>query len=159
MNTIEIAPALTTLFVELVEGAPATSAYVLNQGDPGLLRSLDKIDAAAASRVHAAGSSIAAHVDHVRYGLALFNRWAAGANPWADADWSASWRKTTVSETEWKQLQADLGDEARRWAGTIGRPRDVGAVELNGIIGSIAHIAYHLGAIRQIDRGTRGPSA
>lgn len=30
---------------------------------------------------------------------------------------------------------------------------------LNGAIGSIAHLAYHLGAIRQIDRGTRGPSA
>lgn len=159
MNTHEIAPSLTTLVVELVEGPPAPSAYVLNQGDPGLLRSLDKLDAAAASRVHAAGSSIAAHVDHVRYGLSLFNRWAAGANPWADADWSASWRKTSVSETEWKQLRADLGEEARRWASTIGRPRDVNKVELNGIIGSIAHIAYHMGAIRQIDRGARGPSA
>jgi hypothetical protein len=41
----------------------------------------------------------------------------------------------------------------------MGRPRDVGEIELNGIIGSIAHLAYHLGAIRQIDRAARGPSA
>jgi hypothetical protein len=159
VNTIEIAPSLTTLFVELVDGPPATGAYVLNHGDPGLLRSLDKLDAAAASRVHAGGSSIAAHVDHLRYGLSLFNRWAAGGNPWADADWSVSWRKTSVSETEWKQLRADVSEEARRWADAIGRPRDINGVELNGIVGSIAHLAYHIGAIRQIDRAARGPSA
>ena len=81
MNTREIAPSLTTLFGELVEGVRTTEAYVLNQGDPGLLRSLDTLDAAAASRVNAGGSSIAAHVDHVRYGLSLLNRWAAGENP------------------------------------------------------------------------------
>ncbi len=27
------------------------------------------------------------------------------------------------------------------------------------MIGSIAHLAYHLGAIRQIDRTARGPAA
>ena len=37
--------------------------------------------------------------------------------------------------------------------------KTLGEIELNGIIGSIAHIAYHLGAIRQIDRAARGPSA
>jgi hypothetical protein len=30
-------------------------------------------------------------------------------------------------------------------------------LELNGMIGSIAHLAYHLGAIRQIDYTLRGP--
>ena len=34
----------------------------------------------------------------------------------------------------------------------VGRqPRDVDEIELNGMIGSIAHLAYHLGAIRQIN--------
>jgi hypothetical protein len=27
------------------------------------------------------------------------------------------------------------------------------------VAGSVAHLAYHLGAIRQIDRATRGPTA
>jgi hypothetical protein len=31
--------------------------------------------------------------------------------------------------------------------------------ERNGVIGSIAHLAYHLGAIRQIDRSIHGPKA
>jgi hypothetical protein len=41
----------------------------------------------------------------------------------------------------------------------LGTPRDVDDIELNGMVGSVAHLAYHLGAIRQIDRATRGPAA
>jgi hypothetical protein len=34
------------------------------------------------------GATIAAHAQHVRYGLSLMNRWAAhGGNPFADAMW------------------------------------------------------------------------
>ena len=29
--------------------------------------------------------------------------------------------------------------------------------ELNGVIGSVVHLGYHLGAIRQIHVGARGP--
>jgi len=160
MNTRDISRSLTTLLSELVDGAPRTGAYMLNKGDPGLLQSLDKLDAAIASRVHAGGASIAAHVDHVRYGLSLLNRWAAGEkNPWTQADWTASWRKTAVTESEWQQLRGNLREEARRWSDALSTPRDVAEVELNGILGSIAHMAYHLGAIRQMDRTARGPSA
>ena len=35
--------------------------------------------------------------------------------------------------------------------------REVARPELNGMIGSIAHLAYHLGAIRQIAAAARGP--
>jgi len=157
MNTRDISRSLTTLLSELVDGAPRTGAYMLNKGDPGLLQSLDKLDAAIASRVHAGGAS---HVDHVRYGLSLLNRWAAGEkNPWTQADWTASWRKTAVTESEWQQLRGNLREEARRWSDALSTPRDVAEVELNGILGSIAHMAYHLGAIRQMDRTARGPSA
>ena len=39
----------------------------------------------------------------------------------------------------------------------LGSPRDVTEVELTGMVASIAHLAYHLGAIRQIDKDARGP--
>src|SRR5262245_36097673 len=146
INTTEIAPSLKTLFGELMDGAPTKGAYMLNRSDPGLLRSLERLDAAAASRAHDRGASIAAHVDHLRYGLSLLNRWAAGENPWKDADWRASWRKTSVSESEWQQLRGDLRSEALGWAAAIGTPREVNELELNGIIASVAHLAYHLGA-------------
>jgi hypothetical protein len=76
----------------------------LNGSDEGLLKSLDKMSATAASAVTPTGSSIAAHVDHLR------------------------------------------------------TPRDVQEIELSGMIGSIARLAYHLGAIRQINRTLRGPA-
>jgi hypothetical protein len=158
MNTRDIAGTLGTWFGELVEGAPPSGGYMLNAGDRGLLASLDGLSASAASAPTSTGSSIAAHVDHVRYGLSLMNRWSAGENPFATADWGASWKKPTVSETEWQTLRANLRAEAERWLSTLRTPRDVQAIELNGMVGSIAHLAYHLGAIRQIDASVRGPA-
>jgi hypothetical protein len=154
-----LADSLSTLFGELVDGPPGTVCFVLNPGDIGLLRSLDKLSADAASQSTHGGATIAAHVDHLRYGLSLLNRWSRGENPWADADWTQSWRISKVSEAEWRQLRADLGSEIRNWARALGEPRDMDETELNGVIASVAHLAYHLGAIRQIDRAARGPSA
>ena len=158
MHTAELSRTLTTLLGELVNGASTDGAYMLNGGDEGLLRSLDKLSAKAASAPTPTGSSIAAHVDHLRYGLSLMNRWSAGENPFAGADWSTSWKKTMVSEDEWRTRRAELRTEATRWLEALRTPRDVREMELNGIIGSIAHLAYHLGAIRQINGLTRGPA-
>jgi hypothetical protein len=158
MRTDEIAATMGTLFSELVEGATASGAFMLNAGDHGLLRSLDKISAAQASAPTSTGSSIAAHVDHVRYGLSLLNRWSGGENPFKDADWSASWKRTRVTDADWQALRASLRAETSRWLTALQTPRDVSEVELNGIVGSIAHLAYHLGAIRQIDAALRGPA-
>ena len=161
MTTNEMHASLARLFAELVDGPAADAAYMLNAGDPGLLRSLDRLSADAASRPSpAGGASIAAHVDHLCYGLELMLRWSGGeSDPWTGADWAASWRRTTVSDREWAALRARLGDAVRRWHQEIERPREMSVLELNGVIASIPHLAYHLGAIRQIDRSIQGPKA
>jgi hypothetical protein len=159
MDAYVLSQSLTTLFSELVDGAPISGAYVLNRGDQGLLRSLDRLNAEAASAVPSGGSSIAAHVDHLRYGISLMNRWATGEDPFSDADWGVSWRRTQVDEREWVQLRADLREETHRWLQALRRPRELDEVELNGVIGSVVHLAYHVGAIRQMDRTARGPAA
>jgi hypothetical protein len=153
--------SLETLFRELVDGPDAHAAWMLNGGDVGLLRSLDALTASAASASPVAGgASIAAHVDHVRYGLSLMNRWAQGEpNPWATADWTASWRRSTVDDRQWEGLRQALGTEAHRWLEALRAPRDYSEMELNGVVASVGHLAYHVGAIRQIDRATRGPAA
>lgn len=159
MNTAGITANLETLFSELVDGAPPAAAYMLNRGDRGLLRSLDRLSAEAASATAEGGASVAAHVEHLRYGLSLLNQWAAGVRPFEDADWTVAWQKNRVSEAEWADLRRRLGEETREWLGYLRTPREVGELELNDIIGSIAHLAYHFGAIRQIDRRLRGPAA
>ena len=159
MHTKEIAKSLTTLLSELVDGAGAPGeAFILNTGDAGLLRSLEKLSAADASRGLDGGAPIAAHAQHVRYGLSLMNRWAReGGNPFADATWEAAWKITTVDADQWAEIRGGLSREAHDWRDVLGSPREVRGVELTGMIASIAHLAYHLGAIRQIAAAARGP--
>jgi hypothetical protein len=147
------------LFSELVDGAgdPA-GGFILNSGDVGLLRSLDKISAADASRAVNDGATIAAHAQHVRYGLSLMNRWAReGGNPFADAKWDDAWKVTAVDAAGWDEIRDGLRGEAHRWHQALRADRDVMDVELTGMVASVAHLAYHLGAIRQINRQARGP--
>lgn len=154
----DVASTLETLFVELAYGAPPHGAYVLNGGDEGLLDGLDSISAEAASKNVLGGATVAAHVAHVQYGLGLMNQWARrGGNPFADADWTRAWRIGKVTEDEWTSLRNGIRTEAEMWRTVLGEPREVSPVELNGVIGSIAHLAYHMGALRQIEPRLRGP--
>lgn len=153
---------LPTLFSEIVFGSPdpETPTFMLNRGDLGLLASLDHISALDASTTATGGGSIAAHAEHLRYGLTILNRWFAGEEaPWATADWTLAWKKPTVTDAEWQTLRADLRREAEAWLAALGESREIGNAAAKWVTGSIAHTAYHLGAIRQIDRATRGPTA
>ena len=159
MRTNDASTTLGRLFSELVDGtAAAAGAYILNTGDAGLLKSLEKLSAADASRSTNDGATIAAHVQHERYGLSLMNRWATqGGNPFADATWDLAWKIREVDAAAWDEIRNGFRDEARRWLEVLRTPREVSETELNGMVASIAHMAYHIGAIRQIDKNTRGP--
>ena len=162
MNSSDYAETLSALMRELVDGSPDPSVgtSMLNRGDPGLLASLDQLSASAASASSDGGGSIAAHADHVRFGLALLNRWTRGeAEPWKGADWTASWKKPVVSEAEWRELRDGLRRETHDWIEALATPRELSGTALKWVTGSVAHLAYHLGAIRQIDRAARGPTA
>lgn len=93
-------------------------AFMLNSGDAGLLRSLNKI--AAAGRV-AIGQR-----RHHRGARAV-----RAIRPVADEPLCERGRQPL-------------------------RRREVGR-GVDDVIGSIAHLAYHLGAIRQINKDARGP--
>ena len=60
--------AFSKLLSEIFEGPPGNEAYVLNPGDPGLLRQLETLSAATASTPSTpAKPPIAAHVDHLHF--------------------------------------------------------------------------------------------
>lgn len=158
MRTDEAAPALAHLFGELIRGTSGGGGFVLNTGDIGLLRSLERISATDASRSVNGGATIAAHAQHLRYGLSLMNRWAAeGGNPFADAKWDEAWKTSVVDEPAWTAIRSGLRDETGRWLPLLGSPRTVNEIEFAGMVSSIAHLAYHFGAIRQISKDARGP--
>ena len=86
------------------------------------------------------------------------NKWMRdGGNPFADAKWDDAWTTSGVDEREWDVIRSDLAAEANAWFVALGDDREVTATELSGMIASVAHLAYHLGAIRQIDKNARGP--
>jgi len=159
MRTTDSSPTLARLFSELIDGTTSPSgAFILNSGDVGLLRSLDKITAADASRSVNDGATIAAHAQHLRYGLSLMNQWASeGGNPFANAKWDEAWKTAAVDSTAWEEIRNGLRQETQRWRESLSSPGDATDVEFSGMVASIAHLAYHLGAIRQIDKQVRGP--
>lgn len=152
--------AIAVVLNEILNGASPQGGWLLNRGDPGLLPSLDRLTAEQASAVPARGTpSIAAHVEHLRYGLDLLNRSAREENPFASADWSAAWRVTDVTPAEWSRLRDALHEVSRNWLENHAAVQRMGERELTGVIASAAHLAYHLGAIRQLCPAARGPSA
>lgn len=158
MRTDDITKTLTRLFTELTEGTHPKGGFILNTGDIGLLKSLDKLSAADASHSVDGGATIAAHTQHLRYGLSLMNEWGAnGGNPFANAKWDDAWKMSKVNDAQWQEIRNGLREEVTRWQQVLKTPREANDLELMGIVGSIAHLAYHLGAIRQINKTARGP--
>ena len=144
--------AVSKLLIEVFDGPPTPEAYVVNPGDPGLLRQLETISAAAASRQPIAGkASVASHVHHIYFGLTLLNRWFSGEeNPFANADFNESWRRTTVAEDEWNAMCESLRKEAEAWRRAVAARSTWDDTSAAAALSTIAHTAYHLGAIRQV---------
>src|SRR3954468_22057070 len=124
------------LFAELTHGADSGGQnFILNGGDVGLLRSLERLDASGASMAANGGATIAAHAQHVRYGLSLMNRWAReGGNPFADAKWDEAWHTTSVDESEWVAIRNALAAEIHEWIATLDSKQPANDMESAGMI-------------------------
>jgi hypothetical protein len=86
------------------------------------------------------------------------NRWATdGGDPFTDARWEDAWKISRVDAKEWQEIRDGLHDESDRWITALGTIESTANPGLAGMIGSIVHLAYHVGAIRQIARNARGP--
>ena len=143
---------VSKLLTEIFYGPPSGEAYVVNPGDPGLLRQLGTISAATASMQPIPGKPcIASHVHHIYFGLSLLNRWFSGEeNPFANSDFNESWRRTTVAEDEWNAMCESLRKEAEAWRRAVAARSTWDDTSAAAALSTIAHTAYHLGAIRQV---------
>lgn len=104
-------------------------------------------------------SSIAAHVDHVIFGFNLLTRWFQGENPWADADAGASWTRQQVTDEQWRGLRERLEAEVRAWLVVIDKPQQWTEMTMLGATAGVVHLAYHVGAIRQLSKVAAGARA
>lgn len=149
---------LVTLLSEALYG-PRGDAFFLNTGDRGILASLDALSAQDASARPGGRSSVASHVEHLRYGFELLNREAKGESLWAVANWADAWTHQTVTDDQWRTLRANLARETAAWLEVMKQPPEWDDVGLGSAVGSIPHLTYHLGAIRQLAQAASGPPA
>lgn len=145
MSRLGLNDALGQLVGVLREGfdGPQRWSYF---AEVGLLTTLSGIRADEATRL-LAGTCIAGHAYHVAFGLDAATAWIRGDH--APRNWEESWQVGPLDEASWSLLQQRLrkGYETLRQA--IEAHGGDSTEALGGAIGAVAHVAYHLGAIRQ----------
>ena len=148
---MEAKDAYLTLFRECFEGRADGNDYTwFVEGKEGIFEALESTSAERASRKPTPNcASIAAHVYHIRYALRGCNAYIGG--PAVEGDWESSWAKQVVDDAEWQGLKADVRYEYEfflRWLEPNTEWSDSGVVL--GVLAQLPHMAYHLGAIRQL---------
>lgn len=140
---------------ELLEGVPrGQPSWVTTGGtEGGLHGTLEGVSAAEASR-DVNGTTLAAHVEHLRWAMQLVNDYYGGKE--APPDWSESWSVTTVDEESWRSLREALRTTGETLLTHLSTPvewdQEMGRMAL---LASYGHTAYHLGAIRQLAKAVK----
>ncbi len=139
---------ILTLLKETFEGSSPEGSYYLDRG-VGVLNTIEKISAETASRsLGENGATIAAHLEHARFYLAVLPEFMNGSTE--KVDWKESWLVKTVDETEWDLLKENVRREYQNVAEMFQMIEDWNDDRVGGAMAIVAHTAYHLGAIRQI---------
>jgi hypothetical protein len=136
---------------------PRSTHFVNNQPDCGVFGTLDALTAEEASTPVEDGRATAvAQAEHLRYSLDHSVRWLRGEHP--RADWPGSWAVRQVDDDAWTELRSALRRAYEEFVVVIHQlPMD--AELLEGVVATVAHAAYHLGALRQISLSARSLSA
>lgn len=148
-NPVPIEQIRASLLTLLDETFEKGSVAYLDRGT-SLFETLEGVNAETASRaVSPSRSSIAAHVDHIRFYLDVAQRSMRG-EAIGEIDWKESWRLQKVTPEKWEELKGHLRQTYKGVLAAVkgqdawDRPQDV-----TDSLAILAHTAYHLGAIRQ----------
>jgi hypothetical protein len=143
----QITTQLTGILREGCEGPPNPWSYFTDSGpQAGLTGCLEPLSAEDASRL-LLGSSIASHLHHLIFGMNASAAWIRGDH--SPKDWKQSWSVQKVEDDQWLKLQADLKSAFDNLRQAITFHSLDSSHAFGGAVGAIAHVAYHLGAIKQ----------
>jgi hypothetical protein len=135
------------LLKETFEGSPPSgSAYTDPGPGGGIFGTLSPIDSKAASEPRC-GSSIAAQVGHIVFAIDAASAWIRGDH--SSRKWKESWRISTVSDAEWNDLRQQVEAGYRDLRAAIESHAATSDDAFGSAVAIVAHMAYHLGAIRQ----------
>ncbi|HET7578819.1 MAG TPA: hypothetical protein VFK33_06025 [Bacillales bacterium] len=140
--------SIKTMVKETFEGPPSKGGmFTEPRQNSGLFGTLDQLTANEAS-IAVNGMTVAAHADHIRFYLWGTNAiLKTGKQP--EMDWEESWKINLVDEKRWNRIREELRHEYLTLLETLN------VIEWNEpltkeALASLAHSAYHLGAIRQM---------
>lgn len=153
MANADFQPHLVTLWRETFEGIKegADGTWFV-QGKEGLFDALSNVTAEQASaKPTPNGTTIAAHVNHIRFALQLAHHADGGPKP--EGTWESSWDVQTMTPEEWAQAAKEIKAEYDFILNWLATNQDWSNQETFTYAMSLTpHMAYHLGAIRQIMR-------
>ena len=123
------------------------------EGKEALLPTLRSLSAREASSFGAEhGPTIASHAWHIRYMLQGANA-HCGDGPKPEGDWESSWSRADVTESEWTALVEEIEARYRCLVAWIKAQPSWEDVDIaTGVLSLLPHLAFHLGAIRQLMR-------
>ncbi len=146
--TDELFSQMEELLRETFEGArPGKGTQYLDY-DSGIRNTLKNLTAEQVSRRRGAHPSIAAHARHMDFHLRVSAEWVLGDH--SKRDWIASFEPQTVTAEEWTRVQQDLEAARAEFLRAMKSLPHEKFVSEGAGMGAIAHLAYHLGAIRQL---------
>ena len=128
-------------------GLPGQGTAYLDHSS-GIRSTLKAITAEQASRRLGGHPSIAAHARHMNFHMRVGIEWIQGDH--SKRDWLGSFEPQTVTDEEWILLQDDLDATRQELVRLMESLSPEALAEEGAGMGAIAHLAYHLGAIRQL---------
>ncbi len=152
--TSTLIQSILDLLTEAYAGPPNPSEtwFIDNEPDSGIFGVISGVSATEASTSvdgsGLAGSTIAANVEHLHWSLANANAAMRGAD--YNTRWSESWNLVVADEAKWELLRQSLQAEFAALVEILKVQDDLPGDYLNGVLGLIAHAAFHLGIIRQM---------
>jgi len=151
----EITQSIVDLLMEAYQGPPdAHTPTWFNDNDPnggvfGLIAPLSAVEAStSADGSGNPGTTVAAHVEHLRWSLANANG-ALRGDPY-QSNWKESWKVSVVDDAEWNLLRLTLQSEVKTLCTAILKQENLEGPFLNGLLALVPHAAYHLATIRQM---------
>ncbi|MCG3127732.1 MAG: hypothetical protein CHACPFDD_02602 [Phycisphaerae bacterium] len=145
-----IRAAVGALLTETFEGADAGAQTWFNDSgrDRGFIGLLGTVGASVAARAPGAGrKSIAQHVRHERFHLEVTLKLLTGDS--SASDWDTSWNTNARDAASW-QREIDAFRTAYLAVKRKYETCEWDELRLASALGTIAHAAYHLGAVRQM---------
>jgi len=152
METELFKQALRTLFTEGVEGPPNPQEtwFASNEAGSGMLGTLSTLSVEQASKKPSGLThSIAEHAAHIAFAFRTGLQYASG--DFSPVDWSKSWQAGKLDDARWTALQNEIRTSWQSLLRFMDEKESFTDINsITGFCGTIAHTAYHLGAIRTI---------